>query len=70
MKALIAFIGMAVVILVLIEINERIKAKKNRDLETSKPRDPENCKKEQSESENCSDCSLIDICEKKSTAVR
>ena len=58
MKALFAFIGMAVVILALIEINERRKAK----------RPQEDCPKEQSETENCSDCSLIDICEKKPTA--
>ena len=54
MKALIVFIVMAAVILVLIEINERIKAK----------RPKEDCPKEQSETENCSDCSLIEICEK------
>ena len=45
---------MAIVIAVLIEINERRKAKKPK----------EDCQKEKSESENCSDCSLIDICEK------
>ena len=60
MKALFAFIGMAVMILALIEINERRKAK----------RPKEECPKEQSETENCSDCSLIDICEKKSTDAR
>ncbi|MBQ2067991.1 MAG: hypothetical protein II457_03620 [Paludibacteraceae bacterium] len=54
MKALIAFIVMAVSILTLIEINERIKAKRKK----------EDCPKEQSETENCSDCSLIEICEK------
>ena len=57
MKALFAFIGMAVVILALIEINERIKAKRKK----------EDCPKEQSDSSACTDCSLIDICEKKST---
>ena len=59
MKALFAFIGMAVD-LALIEINERRKAK----------RPQEDCPKEHSETENCSDCSLIDICEKKSTDAR
>ena len=56
MKALFAFIGMAVVILALIEINERRKAKHKK----------EDCPKEQSASSSCTDCSLIDICEKKS----
>ena len=54
---------MAVVILALIEINERRKAKKKSDISFQ----PSDCKKEQSETENCSDCSLIDICEKKPT---
>lgn len=58
MKALLAFIGMAVAILALIEINERIKAKRH-------PK--EDCPKEQSETVACSDCSLMDICEKKPT---
>ena len=54
MKALIAFIGMAVVILALIEITERRKAKHKK----------EDCPKEQPDSSACTDCSLIDICEK------
>jgi len=57
MKALFAFIGMAVVILALIEINERRKAKHKK----------EDCPKEQSDSSVCTDCSLMEICEKKST---
>ena len=63
MKALVAFIVMAVAILTLIEINERIKAKKKK----------EDCPKEQSDSSSssssaaCADCSLLDICEKKSS---
>ena len=65
MKALIAFIVMAVGILALIEINERIKAKKAK-VESQKSN--EDCPKEKSETENCSDCSLIEICEKKPTA--
>jgi len=63
MKALIAFILMAVGILTLIEVNERVKAKKKSDISFQ----PSDCKKEQSETENCSDCSLMEICEKKST---
>ena len=57
MKALIAFILMAVAILTLIEVNERIKAKRKK----------EDCPKEQSDSSACTDCSLIELCEKKST---
>jgi len=57
MKALIAFILMAVVILALIEINERVKAKRKK----------EDCPKEQPDSSACTDCSLIELCEKKST---
>ena len=56
MKALIAFIVMAVVILTLIEINERIKAK----------RPKEDCKREEKETATCQDCSLLDVCEKSS----
>ena len=57
MKALIAFIGMAVVILALIEINERIKAK----------REKEDCPKDSPDNAACTDCCLVDICEKKPT---
>jgi len=57
MKALIAFIVMALAILTLIEINERIKAKKKK----------EDCPKEQPDSSACTDCSLMDVCEKKSS---
>lgn len=56
MKALIAFVVMALVILTLIEINERIKAK----------RPKENCPQEQKETAACQDCSLLDVCEKSS----
>ena len=59
MWALIAFIALGVVVAALIEINERIKAK----------RPKEECPQEKSETENCSDCSLVDTC-KKSTAAR
>ena len=64
MKALIAFIGMALVIIVLIEINERIKAKRARNTEKSGYRNPEGCQKENPEQEDCSGCGLIDVCEK------
>ncbi len=57
MKELIAFIGMAIVIAVLIEINERRKAKKKQTEVSSQPSD---CKKEQA----CAECGLVDICEK------
>ena len=66
MKALIAFIVMAIAILTLIEINERRKAKKSRDLETSISLDPKDCKDQQA----CSECGLVDLCEKKSTAAQ
>lgn len=56
MKALIAFVVMALVILTLIEINERIKAK----------RPKEDCTREQKETAACQDCSLLDVCEKSS----
>ena len=62
MKALIAFIVMAVGILALIEINERIKKKRNRDTGVPESRDPKNC----TDTEDCSGCGLIDACEKKS----
>ena len=60
MKALFAFIGMAVVILALIEINERRKAKKNPDAGIPVSREPEDCK----ENEDCSGCGLMEVCEK------
>ena len=55
MKALIAFIVMAIIILTLIEINERVKAKRKK----------EDCAKDPSSKEDCADCSLIELCEKK-----
>lgn len=62
MKALIAFVVMALVILTLIEINERIKAKR-----------PKNeCPQEKEKTTACEGCSLQDACtkEQKSTAAR
>ena len=64
MKALIAFIGMALVIIVLIEINERIKAKRAQNTDKSGYRNPEDCQKENPEQEDCSGCGLIDVCDK------
>ena len=57
MKALIAFIVMAVLILALIEINERIKAK----------RPKKDCPQNKPEQEDCSGCGLLEVCDKKST---
>ena len=54
MKALIAFVVMALIILTLIEINERIKAKKPKD----------DCTREQKETAACQDCGLLDVCTK------
>ena len=59
MKALIAFIGMAAVIIALIEINERLKKKRLRDHEITESRDHEDCS-----DTACTDCSLLDICDK------
>ena len=57
MKALLTFIVMAVVILALIEINERIKAK----------RPKKDCPQNKPEQEDCSGCGLLEVCDKKST---
>lgn len=62
MKALFAFIGMAVLILVLIEVNERIKAKKSKG---EHPKLTDDCPQEKTEQKDCSACALIDVCEKK-----
>ena len=56
MWALIAFIALGVVVAALIEINERIKAK----------RKIEDCKQEQPSNEDCSACELMSVCEKSS----
>ena len=60
MKALLAFIIMAAVIVTLIEVNERIKARKSKD-ESQKTKD---CPPEQTAQENCSACALMEVCEK------
>ena len=54
MKALLAFIIMAALIVALIEINERIKAKKPK----------EDCTRETKETAACQECGLLDICTK------
>lgn len=63
MKELLAFIVMAIVIAVLIEVNERIKAKRSKgageDFAKSPKPEAEDC------TEECTDCSLMDVCEKK-----
>ena len=66
MKALIAFIILGIVVATLIEINERIKAKK-----ANSPQDDLTAKRSNSEAvqqcndpSSCSDCSLLSICDK------
>lgn len=61
MKALFAFIGMAVVILALIEINERRKAKKAKGEGLE---DKNDCPPEKAEQGDCSGCGLMEVCEK------
>ncbi len=73
MKELIAFIGMAIVIAVLIEINERRKARKSKE-ESQKSKDESQKSKEESQKSKedcdkeqaCAECGLVDICEKES----
>ena len=56
---------MALVIVVLIEINERVKkSKAERQKTAAEPLKDEECQKEQSGQEDCSGCGLIDVCEK------
>ena len=55
---------MALVIVVLIEINERIKAKRKPSIDSSPKGREEACPPEHSAQEDCSACALIDICEK------
>ncbi len=63
MKALLAFIIMAAVIVTLIEINERIKAKKSPTNE-AEPLKEDECKINEPGQEDCSGCGLIEVCEK------
>ena len=55
MKELIAFIVMALVIAVLIEFNERRKKKRNQESGVRSQDCPDTA---------CTDCSLLDICDK------
>ena len=59
MKALIAFIVMAAGILTLIEINERLKAKKKASSPAAKE-----VQKDETCNEACAECGLIEACEK------
>ena len=58
MWALIAFIALGITVATLIEINERIKAKKKKQTEQVPDA---SCK------ESCSDCDLLSVCEKDKT---
>jgi len=55
---------MAVVVLSLIEINERIKAKRTRDTGVPESPNPEDCDKNPSDTEACAECGLQSVCEK------
>ena len=61
MWALIAFIGLGVVVAALIEINERIKAKK---ASGEKHAAKEECQQKKPSNEDCASCELISVCEK------
>lgn len=63
MKALIAFIVMAVLILTLTEINERVKAKRNPTSPAPLKGEEGECET-QTDGEDCSACELISVCEK------
>ena len=63
MWALIAFIALGIVVAALIEINERIKAKKSK-VESQEIKD---CPPEKVGNEDCSACELMSVCEKKPT---
>ena len=61
MWALIAFIGLGVVVAALIEINERIKAKRaSGERQVAK----EECQQQKPSDEDCASCELISVCEK------
>ena len=55
MEALIAFILLGVVVTALIEMNERIKAKRPKQ---------EVCSQKETGHEDCSSCELMSVCEK------
>ena len=62
MWALIAFILLGVSIATLIEINERVKAKKKTEPGEAAE---DNCPQEKAEQSDCPDCALLEVCEKK-----
>ena len=64
---------MALVIVVLIEINERIKAKKSNDERqktAAKPLKDADCSQEKAEHSDCSACALIEVCEKEEKKIQ
>ena len=62
MWPLIAFIALGIVVATLIEINERIKAKKQAKEEPQAVN--ENCPQEKAGSEDCAACELTTVCTK------
>jgi len=65
MWALLSFIGLVIIVTALIEINERIKAKKAKEEGLSAK---ENCtQKEEADDKACSSCELMSVCDKKPT---
>ena len=62
MWALIAFIALGIVVATLIEINERIKAKKSKAESRKSKAD---CPQEKPSDKDCSACDLLSVCEKK-----
>ena len=63
MWALIAFIVLGIVVATLIEVNERIKAKKSK----VERKETKECLQEKADSEACAGCGLAEACEKKPT---
>ena len=64
MWALIAFIVLGIVIATLIEINERIKSRKQK---AEEPKAKADCTQKKAGDEACSACELVSVCDKKST---
>ena len=60
MEALIAFISLGIIVAALIEINERIKAKKKRNGSPADKPCNESC--DEAGRESCAGCELIDTC--------
>jgi large-conductance mechanosensitive channel len=63
MKALIAFVILGLIVLTLIEVNERIKAKKSKDCPQNKA-EQKDCPQNKPEQEDCTGCGLAEVCEK------